>query len=230
MERSRRCTFIEKLFIMFNDCSLKKKSWSCIYGWFNDDSIVIFDPSLFLSICCKDIFRFTKIESFYRQLHLYGFKRLSDHNPKIVYKNIKFFKNMKLNDILNITRVSIIKKKALIKLSNNSNDCKRKLNVNDEIKTRSMKYIRSSESSDVEKEDNIESNYNKKECPDSNDLDFVDDIFSYFEKNNTYFDEFNKQVNSNDNLYHDSSKDSYLREVNTILSLPYFDFEKYDIN
>ena len=94
-----------------------------------------------------------------------------------------------------------------------------------------MKYIRSSESSYVEKEDNIQSNYNKNEFTDSNDLDFVDDIFSYFEKNNnSYFDEFNKQVNSIDNLNHDSSKDSYLREVNTILSLPYFDFEKYYIN
>ena len=218
---------------MFNDNNFKKKSWACIYGWFNDESIVILNPSLFLSICCKEIFKFTKIQSFYRQLHLYGFKRLSEKNPKIVYKNKNFFKDMKFNDMLNITRENFANENFRIKLSNNCNNSKRKLKVNNIVENRLPKYIRSDDSTNVNNEVIVNSN-DKHKKKNNNDICTKEtkyDSVNYFEvdnKNYSYLDEFDSLI---DNLYYDSSKDSYINEVNTILSFPYCKLEPiYDIN
>ncbi len=206
---------------MFNDDSFKKKSWGCIYGWFNDESIVILNPSLFLSICCKEIFKFTKIQSFYRQLHLYGFKRLSEKNPNIVYKNKNFFKDMKFNDMLNITRENVANENFRAKLSNNNKNNKRKLKVNNLMETKLLKSIKSDYSTIVNNEVS-DNNY----CSKKNRYDLV----NYFEVDNnnySYLDEFDSLV---DNLYNDSSKESYVREVSTILSFPHCKLEPlYDI-
>ena len=99
--------FIIKLYRLFNESCIIKNNWSHIYNWINDETIAILNPNLFLNICCKNIFRFTKINSFYRQLNLYGFIRVSNNNNNKIYKNKLFLKNMNYSDLKNIKRTNI---------------------------------------------------------------------------------------------------------------------------
>ena len=110
---SENNNFIMKMYTLFDPKLIKSNSWENIYGWYDKRTIMFKDLDLFLSKCAINTFKLTKKESFYRQLHLYGFKKVRDLSENMVFKNDLFVKNMKLDDVFKIKRVNLVKKTIL---------------------------------------------------------------------------------------------------------------------
>ncbi len=90
---------------LFSISFLKRHNTENIYGWYDKNSIIIKKLDLFLSNYVYIFFKLTKKESFYRQLHLYGFKKIRELSPLIIFRNEHFKIDMKPNDLIKIKRI-----------------------------------------------------------------------------------------------------------------------------
>ena len=201
-------SFINKLYMMFSESYITKNKWNYIYGWFDDESIVILKPILFLDICCKDIFRFTKINSFYRQLNLYGFIRVSTCDKSKIYKNKLFSKNMNYTGLVNIRRFDYNKDIIIYKGLEKRKNVELKFEENKE--DIQFKKIKNSK---------INSDYNfsieKK------------DYLNLYTKFKSEFDFFDSIIEDN---FKDANGDSYLSQLDRIQSFNCDSLEKlYEI-
>ena len=104
-ENIRGDSFISKLCTLFSNSFLKRNNTEKIYGWYDKNSIIIKKIDLFLSTYVYNFFKLTKKESFYRQLHLYGFKKIRELSPLIIFTNENFKIDMNPNDISKIKRI-----------------------------------------------------------------------------------------------------------------------------
>ena len=110
---SENNNFIMKMYTLFDPKFIKSNNWESIYGWYDTRTIMFKDIDLFLSKCAINTFKLTKKESFYRQLHLYGFKKVRDIPENMVFKNDLFVKNMKVDDVFKIKRLTLVKRTIL---------------------------------------------------------------------------------------------------------------------
>ena len=110
---SENNNFIMKMYTLFDPKFIKSNNWESIYGWYDTRTIMFKDINLFLSKCAINTFKLTKKESFYRQLHLYGFRKVRDIPENMVFKNDLFVKNMKVDDVFKIKRITLVKRTIL---------------------------------------------------------------------------------------------------------------------
>ena len=102
-----------KMYTLFDPKFIKSNNWESIYGWYDTKTIMFKNINLFLSKCAINTFKLTKKESFYRQLHLYGFKKVRDIPENMVFKNDLFVKNMKVDDVFKTKRLTLVKRTIL---------------------------------------------------------------------------------------------------------------------
>ena len=98
-------SFMSKMCTLFSNSFLKRNNTEKIYGWYDKNSIIIKKIDLFLSTYVYNFFKLTKKESFYRQLHLYGFKKIRELSPLIIFRNENFKIDMNPNDLSKIKRI-----------------------------------------------------------------------------------------------------------------------------